>query len=163
MEIRLAVCAVLLLAVGYVKAFGYVSGPDGYKSCPKKLLEKPFQRGCANDQDCPSSLHKCCVFDCGPVCVTPVVVKFGVCPVRHGMGMCAEYCTDDVECPGDEKCCSNGCGHECMKAHSVKPGKCPQPKTTGMCAEYCEHDGDCSDDQKCCQTTCGHACSDPCE
>ncbi|XP_078391476.1 WAP four-disulfide core domain protein 3 [Cetorhinus maximus] len=89
--------------------------------------------------------------------------KPGVCPQRHGgVGVCAEYCTDDSDCPGDEKCCSNGCGHSCAAAQKVKPGRCSLPRGTKMCAEFCHHDGDCPAEQKCCKTTCGHACSEPC-
>ncbi|TSP68478.1 WAP four-disulfide core domain protein 18 [Bagarius yarrelli] len=41
-------------------------------------------------------------------------VKPGICPWRKlGLGHCAEYCTNDSDCPGEEKCCSNGCGHQC--------------------------------------------------
>uniref|UniRef100_A0A3B1II23 WAP four-disulfide core domain 2 n=1 Tax=Astyanax mexicanus TaxID=7994 RepID=A0A3B1II23_ASTMX len=89
--------------------------------------------------------------------------KPGVCPQRKwGSGMCAEYCSDDSDCPNNEKCCHNGCGHECTAPYTVKPGRCTKPKGTPMCAEYCYHDGQCPGEQKCCQTTCGHACSEPC-
>ncbi|XP_039903759.1 WAP four-disulfide core domain protein 3 [Simochromis diagramma] len=92
-----------------------------------------------------------------------ITVKPGVCPRRRlGYGRCAEFCSNDSDCPDKEKCCSNGCGHECMAPYVVKPGGCPLPETTPMCAEYCYHDGQCPGDQKCCRTTCGHACSEPC-
>nr|ACM08205.1 Antileukoproteinase precursor [Salmo salar] len=89
--------------------------------------------------------------------------KPGVCPRRRwGSGMCAEFCSNDSNCPNDEKCCHNGCGHECIAPYTVKPGRCALPKGTPMCAEYCYHDGQCPEEQKCCRTTCGHACSEPC-
>nr|XP_029520219.1 WAP four-disulfide core domain protein 18-like isoform X2 [Oncorhynchus nerka] len=89
--------------------------------------------------------------------------KPGVCPRRRwGSGMCAEFCSNDSDCPNDEKCCHNGCGHECIAPYTVKPGRCALPKGTPMCAEFCYHDGQCPEEQKCCRTTCGHACSEPC-
>uniref|UniRef100_A0A4W5NR72 WAP domain-containing protein n=1 Tax=Hucho hucho TaxID=62062 RepID=A0A4W5NR72_9TELE len=89
--------------------------------------------------------------------------KPGMCPRRRwGSGMCAEFCSNDSDCPNDEKCCHNGCGHECIAPYTVKPGRCALPKGTPMCAEYCYHDGQCPEEQKCCRTTCGHACSEPC-
>ncbi|KAI3357306.1 hypothetical protein L3Q82_015763 [Scortum barcoo] len=89
--------------------------------------------------------------------------KPGVCPRRRwGSGMCAEYCSNDSDCPNNEKCCHNGCGHECIAPYTVKRGRCALPQGTPMCAEYCYHDGQCPGEQKCCKTTCGHACSEPC-
>ncbi|XP_051735402.1 perlwapin-like isoform X1 [Ctenopharyngodon idella] len=130
--------------------------------CPRKLTVVPSSRGCASDRDC-SGGHRCCVFDCGAVCVPPAFTKPGVCPRRKsGAGVCAEYCANDSDCPNNEKCCSNGCGHECTAPYTVKPGRCALPKGTPMCAEYCYHDGQCPAEQKCCRTTCGHACSEPC-
>uniref|UniRef100_A0A673N727 WAP domain-containing protein n=1 Tax=Sinocyclocheilus rhinocerous TaxID=307959 RepID=A0A673N727_9TELE len=41
--------------------------------------------------------------------------KPGVCPKNPkvlGIGVCAELCSHDSDCPNDEKCCSNGCGHQ---------------------------------------------------
>ncbi|KAG7227052.1 hypothetical protein INR49_022399 [Caranx melampygus] len=85
--------------------------------------------------------------------------KPGVCPRRRwGSGLCAEFCSNDSDCPGNEKCCHNGCGHECIAPYTVKPGRCALPQGTPMCAEYCYHDGQCPGEQKCCRTTCGHAC-----
>ncbi|KAM3618890.1 uncharacterized protein V6R79_026429 [Siganus canaliculatus] len=131
--------------------------------CPRLLNVVPSHKGCVCDEDCPSN-HKCCVFDCGAVCVPPAFTKPGVCPRRTslGVGLCAEFCSNDSDCPDNEKCCSNGCGHQCTAPHKVKPGRCPLPKGTPMCAEYCYHDGQCPAEQKCCRTTCGHACSEPC-
>uniref|UniRef100_A0A4W5NUD6 WAP domain-containing protein n=1 Tax=Hucho hucho TaxID=62062 RepID=A0A4W5NUD6_9TELE len=41
--------------------------------------------------------------------------KPGVCPHRRwGVGTCAEFCSNDSDCPNDEKCCHNGCGHDCI-------------------------------------------------
>uniref|UniRef100_A0A672R6J1 WAP domain-containing protein n=1 Tax=Sinocyclocheilus grahami TaxID=75366 RepID=A0A672R6J1_SINGR len=46
------------------------------------------------------------------VCVTE---KPGVCPSKNlRIGVCAEICSHDSDCPNDEKCCSNGCGCQCM-------------------------------------------------
>ncbi|XP_070557411.1 balbiani ring protein 3-like [Ptychodera flava] len=45
--------------------------------------------------------------------------KPGTCPAVEpagSYGSCAELCTYDHDCPGDEKCCSNGCGHSCIRA-----------------------------------------------
>ncbi|XP_008273955.1 WAP four-disulfide core domain protein 3 [Stegastes partitus] len=92
-----------------------------------------------------------------------LTAKPGVCPRRlWGVGLCAEFCSSDRDCPDDEKCCHNGCGHQCMAPYTVKKGRCPLPPATPMCAEYCYHDGQCPEEQKCCRTTCGHACSEPC-
>ncbi len=30
------------------------------------------------------------------------------------IGLCAEFCSRDSDCPNNQKCCSNGCGHQCM-------------------------------------------------
>ncbi len=44
-----------------------------------------------------------------------IVEKPGVCPSKTLIiGVCAEMCSHDSDCPNDEKCCSNGCGHQCM-------------------------------------------------
>ncbi|KAM6977756.1 LOW QUALITY PROTEIN: WAP four-disulfide core domain protein 3 [Aplochiton taeniatus] len=93
-----------------------------------------------------------------------VRAKPGVCPHRKwGVRlMCAEFCSNDSDCPNNEKCCCNGCGHECITPYTVKSGRCGLPKGTTMCAEYCYHDGQCPGEQKCCRTTCGHACTEPC-
>ncbi|XP_033484350.1 WAP four-disulfide core domain protein 3 isoform X2 [Epinephelus lanceolatus] len=89
--------------------------------------------------------------------------KPGACPRRKwGSGPCAEFCSNDSDCPSNEKCCHNGCGHECIVPYTVKRGRCALPQGTPMCAEYCYHDGQCPGEQKCCKTTCGHACSEPC-
>ncbi len=43
-----------------------------------------------------------------------IVEKPGVCPSKNLIiGLCAEMCSHDGDCPNDEKCCSNGCGHQC--------------------------------------------------
>ncbi|XP_061128162.1 WAP four-disulfide core domain protein 3 isoform X2 [Syngnathus typhle] len=149
------VCA-LVLALGAFLQFNTADTQDSPSNltailpkpgqCPRLLKVVPSHKGCACDDDCPED-HKCCVFDCGTVCVPPSFKKPGVCPRRNwGSGMCAEFCSDDSDCPNEEKCCHNGCGHEC-----VAPYK-----------EYCYHDGQCPGVQKCCRTTCGHACSEPC-
>uniref|UniRef100_A0A8C7LZ36 WAP four-disulfide core domain 2 n=1 Tax=Oncorhynchus mykiss TaxID=8022 RepID=A0A8C7LZ36_ONCMY len=86
--------------------------------CPRLLNVVPSQKGCFCDEDCPGD-DKCCVFDCGAVCVPPAFTKPGVCPRRRwGSGMCAEFCSNDSDCPNDEKCCHNGCGHECIAPYT---------------------------------------------
>ncbi len=44
--------------------------------------------------------------------------KPGVCPKNNVedamLGVCAEMCSHDSDCPKKQKCCSNGCGHQCM-------------------------------------------------
>lgn len=42
--------------------------------CPRLLNVVPSHKGCACDEDCPAD-HKCCVFDCGAVCVPPAFSK----------------------------------------------------------------------------------------
>ncbi|XP_062579007.1 fibropellin-1-like [Saccostrea cucullata] len=50
----------------------------------------------------------------GKYCESKVGEKKGICPSTKGsVGICAEMCSHDLQCPGDNKCCSNGCGHEC--------------------------------------------------
>lgn len=45
--------------------------------------------------------------------------KPGVCPRRKwGAGMCAEFCSNDSDCPNAEKCCHNGCGHQCIAPYT---------------------------------------------
>nr|QKG82159.1 triple WAP protein [Misgurnus anguillicaudatus] len=160
----LSVCVVLLCLAGCWTPTAAAPGRNltVVSHCPRKLTVAPSSHGCVSDEDC-TGQHKCCVFDCGAVCVPPAYTKSGVCPRRRfGAGMCAEFCANDSNCPGNEKCCSNGCGHECTAPYTVKPGRCSLPKGTPMCAEYCYHDGQCPAEQKCCPTTCGHACSEPC-
>ncbi|MED6240039.1 hypothetical protein ATANTOWER_015154 [Ataeniobius toweri] len=37
------------------------------------------------------------------------------CPDPAGkIGVCAELCYSDSDCPYGQKCCFNGCGHQCM-------------------------------------------------
>ncbi|XP_067904557.1 WAP four-disulfide core domain protein 3 [Heterodontus francisci] len=152
----------LLLWIDSTSAKGHNSTVIKFGKCPRRLVVAVTKRGCTCDEDCPGT-DKCCVFDCGAVCVPPAFNKPGICPQRYtGVGVCAEYCTDDSDCPGDEKCCSNGCGHDCTSPQKVKPGRCSLPRGTKMCAEFCHHDGDCPEEEKCCKTTCGHACSEPC-
>ncbi|XP_042607423.1 perlwapin-like [Cyprinus carpio] len=96
---------VLLLCLsGCLSTTDAASGPNctvkGH--CPAKLTVVPSSRGCVSDKDC-SGGHKCCVFDCGAVCVPPAFTKPGVCPRRKfGAGMCAEFCVNDSDCPNDE-------------------------------------------------------------
>lgn len=42
--------------------------------CPRSLKVVPSGRGCVCDDDCPGD-DKCCVFDCGAVCVPPAFSK----------------------------------------------------------------------------------------
>uniref|UniRef100_A0A674CQJ0 WAP domain-containing protein n=1 Tax=Salmo trutta TaxID=8032 RepID=A0A674CQJ0_SALTR len=75
---------------------------------------------CSNDSDCHKD-EKCCYNGCGHDCIAPTQVGYGprvtdtpiyLCPRRRwGMGICAELCSNDSDCPNDEKCCHNGCGH----------------------------------------------------
>ncbi|XP_016427377.1 WAP four-disulfide core domain protein 3-like isoform X3 [Sinocyclocheilus rhinocerous] len=96
---------------------GYLSTTDATHSkatvsgcCPAKLMVEPSRRGCSSDKDC-SGGHKCCRFDCGPVCVPPVATKPGECPPQTSGGkLCTKSCTSDSNCPNNEKCCSSGCG-----------------------------------------------------
>ncbi|XP_055748146.1 WAP four-disulfide core domain protein 3-like isoform X1 [Salvelinus fontinalis] len=89
--------------------------------------------------------------------------KPGVCPRRRwGIGICAELCSKDSDCPNDEKCCHNGCGHVCIAPYTAKPGMCPRRRWgVGTCAELCSDDSDCPNDEKCCHNGCGHVCIAP--
>ncbi|XP_070563157.1 uncharacterized protein [Ptychodera flava] len=81
---------------------------------------------CSSDLYC-VGVSKCCYTGCGHACMQPVpapvektessLVKPGSCPApaEGTVGDCAEYCSSDADCSGDEKCCSNGCGHTCTK------------------------------------------------
>uniref|UniRef100_A0A673JF58 WAP domain-containing protein n=1 Tax=Sinocyclocheilus rhinocerous TaxID=307959 RepID=A0A673JF58_9TELE len=63
-----------------------------------------------------------CVLIWFPCCAC-IKEKPGVCPSKNlGIGVCAELCSHDSDCPNDEKCCSNGCGHQCMKCCRTKCG-----------------------------------------
>uniref|UniRef100_A0A3P8TIK4 WAP four-disulfide core domain 2 n=1 Tax=Amphiprion percula TaxID=161767 RepID=A0A3P8TIK4_AMPPE len=63
-----------------------------------------------------------------------LTAKPGVCPRRHwGVGVCAEFCSNDSDCPNDEKCCSNGCGHDCMAPYIGEI----QRKTSRICLIWC--------------------------
>uniref|UniRef100_A0A671M325 WAP domain-containing protein n=1 Tax=Sinocyclocheilus anshuiensis TaxID=1608454 RepID=A0A671M325_9TELE len=103
------------------------------------------------------SFFKC--FFCYVFCIS---AKPGVCPGNNleeaMLGVCAEMCSHDSDCPNDEKCCSNGCGHQCMPPYNEKPGVCPSKNLgeEGLCVEMCSHDSNCPNDQKCCSNGCGH-------
>uniref|UniRef100_A0A673HYI3 WAP four-disulfide core domain 2 n=1 Tax=Sinocyclocheilus rhinocerous TaxID=307959 RepID=A0A673HYI3_9TELE len=127
--------------------------------CLGKLTVKPSRRGCSY-RNC-SGGHKCCQFDCGPVCVPPVSTKPGECPPQSSGRSCTRSCRSDSNCPNNKKCCSNGCRRNRTAPYSVKPGRCQNPKNIPLCAESCFHDGQCPATQKCCPTTTGHACSEP--
>uniref|UniRef100_A0A9J8BWZ5 WAP domain-containing protein n=1 Tax=Cyprinus carpio carpio TaxID=630221 RepID=A0A9J8BWZ5_CYPCA len=43
--------------------------------CPARLSSRAVPSRCSSDEDCPGG-HKCCRFDCGPVCVLPVFSEF---------------------------------------------------------------------------------------
>ncbi|XP_058616626.1 waprin-Rha1-like isoform X2 [Onychostoma macrolepis] len=92
--------------------------------------------------------------------------KPGMCPRNNVeeamMGLCAELCSHDSDCPDDQKCCSNGCGHECMAPYKEKPGVCPRQKPGfGACVESCLNDGNCPNEEKCCSNGCGRKCTRP--
>ncbi|KAL3064057.1 hypothetical protein OYC64_000369 [Pagothenia borchgrevinki] len=93
-----------------------------------------------------------------------LTTKPGVCPRRNGPGLCAEFCSNDNDCPNDEKCCHNGCGHDCIvpyTAYTAKPGVCPRRNGRGLCALFCFNDNNCPNDEKCCHNGCGHDCIAP--
>ncbi|XP_048041386.1 WAP four-disulfide core domain protein 2-like isoform X2 [Megalobrama amblycephala] len=96
--------------------------------CPAKLMVVPSLKGCTSDRDC-SGGHKCCRFDCGPVCVPPVFTKPGECPSKNsGAVKCGDLCAYDSDCPNNEKCCSSGCGHQCMApCTGMPPAEPPKP------------------------------------
>lgn len=51
----------------------FVSGiPPKPGHCPRLLNVVPSHKGCVCDEDCPAD-HKCCVYDCGAVCVPPAL------------------------------------------------------------------------------------------
>ncbi|XP_050951548.1 perlwapin-like isoform X2 [Labeo rohita] len=92
--------------------------------------------------------------------------KPGMCPRNKPdvVGLCAEMCFHDSDCPNNEKCCSNGCGHQCIPPYRAeKPGMCPRnkPDVVGLCAEMCSDDSDCPNNEKCCSNGCGHECMPP--
>uniref|UniRef100_A0A672L7G9 WAP domain-containing protein n=1 Tax=Sinocyclocheilus grahami TaxID=75366 RepID=A0A672L7G9_SINGR len=130
--------------------FGYLSVTDATRTtgekilggyCPAKLMVVPSRRGCSSDGNC-SGGHKCCQFDCGPVCVPPV--SPGECPPQSsGRRSCTRSCRSASNCPNNKKCCSNGCGRYCTAPYAVKPGQCPDPKNIPLCAESRFHYGLC--------------------
>ncbi|XP_073699636.1 uncharacterized protein [Garra rufa] len=90
--------------------------------------------------------------------------KPGMCPRNKldVLGLCAEMCFRDSDCPNNEKCCSNGCGHQCVPPYRAeKPGVCPRKSGYGVCAEMCSYDSDCPNTEKCCSNGCGHECMPP--
>uniref|UniRef100_A0A4W5PF35 WAP four-disulfide core domain 2 n=1 Tax=Hucho hucho TaxID=62062 RepID=A0A4W5PF35_9TELE len=123
-----ALCALAIVLLAIVDLKIVSAAETGGKStvpilqkaghCPRLLNVVPSHKGCVCDEDCPGD-DKCCVFDCGAVCVPPAFTKPGVCPRRlWGSGMCAEFCSNDSDCSKDEKCCHNGCGHECIAPYT---------------------------------------------
>ncbi|KAL3885814.1 hypothetical protein ACJMK2_025850 [Sinanodonta woodiana] len=56
-----------------------------------------------------------------PVNSTETVNKRGSCPESRGFGICAELCSSDVDCSGNQKCCFNGCGHVCHDPVHMEP------------------------------------------
>lgn len=42
-------------------------------------------------------------------------VKPGRCGAPKGTVMCAEFCSHDGDCPGEQKCCRTTCGHACSE------------------------------------------------
>ncbi|CAD7705350.1 unnamed protein product [Ostreobium quekettii] len=66
--------------------------------------------------------------------------KPGSCPpVRpNTIGICAELCTGDEDCPGKRKCCSNGCGSVCTKpVADNEPKDCPPEDIVHCIADPC--------------------------
>uniref|UniRef100_UPI00398F0646 WAP four-disulfide core domain protein 3 isoform X1 n=1 Tax=Pristiophorus japonicus TaxID=55135 RepID=UPI00398F0646 len=148
----------------------WLDSTSAYKPgmCPKTPIRVCAEL-CTADRDCPGD-EKCCSNGCGHECTSPLkgitqhdqtqsINKPGMCP-KTPIGVCAELCTADRDCPGDEKCCSNGCGHECTSPLKDKPGMCPKTPI-GVCAELCTADRDCPGDEKCCSNGCGHECTSP--
>ncbi|XP_076029642.1 uncharacterized protein LOC143018263 isoform X1 [Oratosquilla oratoria] len=72
----------------------------------------PVEIKCINDIYCPPRL-KCCDGVCRMACKKPGPAL--CCPQNEPgqLGVCAELCEDNDDCPGGGLCCSNGCGHEC--------------------------------------------------
>uniref|UniRef100_A0A9J8BAF7 WAP domain-containing protein n=1 Tax=Cyprinus carpio carpio TaxID=630221 RepID=A0A9J8BAF7_CYPCA len=90
--------------------------------CPARLAVVPSHRGCSSDEDCPGG-HKCCRFDCGPVCVLPVFMKLGQCPIPEMIPLCAESCFNDGQCPGTQKCCPTTGGFACSEPRGQGRGQ----------------------------------------
>ncbi|KAF7651464.1 hypothetical protein LDENG_00110730 [Lucifuga dentata] len=103
------------------------------------------------------------------------VTKPGKCPPPRrwwgSLGLCAEPCSQDGDCPSNTKCCSNWCGRQCMKPytvysiHKAKPGECPHVSSIAhhcfTFTEHCHEDSDCPKDEKCCSSGCGYWCLNP--
>ncbi|XP_076029652.1 uncharacterized protein LOC143018265 isoform X4 [Oratosquilla oratoria] len=73
----------------------------------------PVEIKCINDIYCPHRLKCCDDGVCRMACEKPGPAL--CCPQNEPghLGVCAELCEDNDDCPGGELCCSNGCGHEC--------------------------------------------------
>nr|XP_034977869.1 keratin-associated protein 10-7-like [Zootoca vivipara] len=126
-------------------------------------------QGCRKDSECPGA-RKCCWNGCTRVCLVPVLVKPGACPLqlRGSMGPCPEpslkNCSHDFDCEGTKKCCSISCTNVCKEAEEVRPGTCPLQAATSQEPEcstltFCVRDNDCSaPSEKCCWLSCGWVC-----
>ncbi|CAI5778628.1 keratin-associated protein 10-7-like [Podarcis lilfordi] len=126
-------------------------------------------QGCRADSECPGA-RKCCWNGCARVCLVPLLVKPGACPLqlRGSMGPCPEpslkNCSHDFDCEGTKKCCSISCTNVCKEAEEVRPGTCPLQAAKSQepdCSTltFCVRDNDCSGpSEKCCWLSCGWVC-----
>ncbi|KAG8222747.1 hypothetical protein J437_LFUL008145 [Ladona fulva] len=92
-----------------------------------------------------------------------VRVKPGACGPM-ALGICAQTCSSDFSCPGNNKCCRTECGGTvCSTPVSqinnpimTKPGSCPaKPSGPWVCSHSCTSDADCRGKLKCCKNRCG--------
>ncbi|KFO22358.1 Extracellular peptidase inhibitor [Fukomys damarensis] len=68
--------------------------------------------------------------------------KPGDCPEvpRGQFGICAEACSGDQSCPGEQKCCRNGCGHVCKSpVFKVSINLSRVVQRAGDLAQWCRH------------------------
>ncbi|NCE94173.1 hypothetical protein DK871_29660, partial [Pseudomonas sp. L13] len=85
-------------------------------------MVEPSHRGCSSDEDCPGG-HKCCRFEFGPVCVLPVFMKPGQCPIPEMIPLCADSCFNDGQCPATQKCCPTTGGFACSEPRGQGRGQ----------------------------------------
>ncbi|XP_076029650.1 uncharacterized protein LOC143018265 isoform X2 [Oratosquilla oratoria] len=88
----------------------------GHRKCCDGVCRKGCEEveiKCINDIYCPHRLKCCDDGVCRMACEKPGPAL--CCPQNEPghLGVCAELCEDNDDCPGGELCCSNGCGHEC--------------------------------------------------
>ncbi|XP_025098325.1 WAP four-disulfide core domain protein 2-like isoform X1 [Pomacea canaliculata] len=135
-----------------------------------------------NKTTCPSN-YRCVTspVDVYDVCC-PNSDKIGECPETQPgeVGVCADLCQSDTNCPRDLKCCPNACGaHTCQTPvhsltcehtecgfgyvcqmtpkgpqcfYAIRDGKCPDLSASRhrFSCSSCLSDLDCPDFQKCC-------------